>query len=439
MFAGDDDPVALILKTASTVALNAMQEGWTGPPFDPFVLAEVLHIAVVPNSEIVDARTVPLRSNRLQIEYNPNRPRARIRYSIAHEIAHTFFPDCAERIRNRTARHEYSPDEWEVEMLCNLGAAELLMPTGSLGELKERAVSIHDILDLRKQFEVSVESVLLRLIRVTQQPYLMFAASRNLPSSARYGVDYSMSSRASINHLPKNVALPKESVVSTCIAIGYTAAADENWPGIGQVHVECIGISPFPESIYPRVVGLLRPNEMVVSTARNTQFVTGDATNPHGTGARIMAHVVNDATPNWGAGFGRVVQQKWPSVQHRFRESWSRSSGKRLGEVFFSEVEEGFTICQMVSQRGYGPSDRTRLRYAALRDCLVALRDRALAEGASVHMPRIGTGEAGGSWALIHALIDEVLCAAGLSVTIYDLPKGRKVFPRQGGLFDRAG
>jgi hypothetical protein len=51
-------------------------------------------------------------------------------------------------------------------------------------------------------------------------------------------------------------------------------------------------------------------------------------------------------------------------------------------------------------------------------------------------MPRIGAGEAGGSWPLIEALIDEVLCAAGLSVTVYDLPNRRKAKKNQQGLFD---
>jgi hypothetical protein len=148
-----------------------------------------------------------------------------------------------------------------------------------------------------------------------------------------------------------------------------------------------------------------------------------------------LAHVVNDTTPNWGAGFGRSVQQKWPEVQHRFRNSWFHSSKKRLGEVFFSDADAQLTICQMVCQRGYGKSDHPRLRYAALRDCLTALRDKALSAKATIHMPRIGTGEAGGAWGLIGALIDEVLCAAGLSVTIYDLPNSRQRRPIQAGLF----
>jgi hypothetical protein len=149
-----------------------------------------------------------------------------------------------------------------------------------------------------------------------------------------------------------------------------------------------------------------------------------------------LAHVVNDATPNWGAGFGRVVQKKWPIAQQAFRESWNAASRLRLGDVFFSELDDGLTICQMICQHGYGISQNPRIRYAALRDCLISLRDKALEVSASIHMPRIGTGEAGGSWPLIFALVDEVLCAAGLLVIVYDLPGNRNIRPAQRGLFD---
>ncbi len=188
-FADAEDPIGWMLKTASSVALNAIQEGWAGPPFDPFVLAEHLRIKVVPNIEVLDARTVPIGSGRMQIEYNPSRPRARVRYSIAHEIAHTFFPDAAQQVRNRMARHEVDSTEWELEMLCNLGAAELLMPTGSLADFESRKVSIEDVLVLRRRFEVSTESILLRLARITREPYVMFVASRGSDANARYRVN----------------------------------------------------------------------------------------------------------------------------------------------------------------------------------------------------------------------------------------------------------
>ena len=436
LFAAGGDPISLMLEKAAELTLHAQQFGWVGPPFDPFALAEYCHIAVVPNGDVMDARMLAVGTDKYRIEYNPNRPRARIRYSIAHEIAHTLFPDASKQIRNRIAHGDFQKDEWELEMLCNIGAAELLMPTGSLTGVQTRPVPIREVLELRKQFEVSTESVLLRLIRVTNEPYILFATSRENPAQARYKVDYSISSRTGSQKLSQDFLIPKDSIVSACTAIGYTAVADEVWPGIGHIHVECVGLSPYPETVYPRVAGLLRLLEAAERPPGSLNFVTGDATKPRSTGARILAHVVNDATPNWGAGFGKVVQHTWPAVQASFRNEWVKHSRMHLGDVVFTQAESDFTVCQMVCQHGYGPSDRARLRYAELKDCLKALRDKAVTDKASIHMPRIGSGEAGGSWHLICALIDEVLCAAGISVTIYDLPERRKRRQTQHSLFD---
>ena len=92
------NPVEDIQNKAREVVFSAMQKGWSGPPFDPFELAERLNIQTVPREDIHDARMVPSGIQRLRIEFNPNRPRGRIRFSVAHEIAHALFPDCAEGI-----------------------------------------------------------------------------------------------------------------------------------------------------------------------------------------------------------------------------------------------------------------------------------------------------------------------------------------------------
>src|ERR1700692_1110150 len=84
----DGDPAHVITHKAIDLSLRAMQEGWTGPPFDPFALAQFLGLRVIPREDIADARTVPIGPH-LTIEFNPNQAKARIRYSIYHEIAHT--------------------------------------------------------------------------------------------------------------------------------------------------------------------------------------------------------------------------------------------------------------------------------------------------------------------------------------------------------------
>ncbi|MEU2680946.1 hypothetical protein ABZ638_29070 [Streptomyces sp. NPDC007107] len=41
--------------------------------------------------------------------------------------------------------------------------------------------------------------------------------------------------------------------------------------------------------------------------------------------------------------------------------------------------------------------------------------------GASVHMPRIGCGLAGGTWARVEPLVTGRLVARGIEVTVYDV------------------
>jgi hypothetical protein len=51
----------------------------------------------------------------------------------------------------------------------------------------------------------------------------------------------------------------------------------------------------------------------------------------------------------------------------------------------------------------FPPSAFLVSRPSYLRSCLVELRDLALSKNASVHMPRIGCGEAGGNWLIVQA------------------------------------
>ena len=122
--AGVEDPVKKMEEEARQAVLDAVDRGWNGPPFDPIELAKIRGIPVRPNAALADAR-VFWAEDGYEIEYNPHRPRGRVNFSIAHEIAHTFFPDCAEAVRNRSRERWEAPD-WELEVLCNVGAAEHL-------------------------------------------------------------------------------------------------------------------------------------------------------------------------------------------------------------------------------------------------------------------------------------------------------------------------
>lgn len=443
-FAGSHDPIEEVISQASRITLAAIQAGWSGPPFDPFQLAEYLKIRLAPREDVSDARIVQQPKGELEIEYNPNRPKARVRYSIAHDLAHSIFPDCGEMTRYRLSRQEQKRDDWQLEMLCNLAAAEFLMPVGSFPALKEEATSIDHLVQLRARYDVSMEALLHRVVRITEQPLAVFAASRQELGAlrGRYKIDYAVFSRAWRAELPSGTALPRETTVSDCTAIGFTAKRDEIWrDDLARVHVECVGIPPYPGHSYPRVVGVVSPlNKPKTSDSPKLTIVKGDAMAPRGNGEKILAHVVNDKTPLWGAGFGLAVRRQWPHVQEAFR-SWAMSNrGKfRLGAVFCSQASPGLTAIQMVCQHGYGASDKPRIRYAPLQECLAQVAESALETGASIHLPKIGSGQAGGDWFFIRQLLDETVCARGVDVTVYELPGVQPNKERQPSLFDLTG
>lgn len=245
-FAGDQDPEQVILERAQHLVFAAMEEGWTGPPYDPFELAEFLHIPVVAHEDLYDARVVPVgRGSNVRIEYNPSRPRARVRYSLAHELAHTLFPDVADAARYRSHPERARGDEWQLELLCNLAAAELLMPAGSFPGLHDEALDIEHLLDLRKRFEVSTEALLLRAARLTEEPIAVFACSRiegNRPD-ARFRIEYLRGSRSWAPGARRGARLPRETALAAITAVGYTAGGEESWPGgLDAVRYEAVGL-----------------------------------------------------------------------------------------------------------------------------------------------------------------------------------------------------
>ncbi|MDG4820341.1 macro domain-containing protein [Asanoa sp. WMMD1127] len=150
------------------------------------------------------------------------------------------------------------------------------------------------------------------------------------------------------------------------------------------------------------------------------EYAVGDATAPRGAGPKIIAHVCNDIG-GWGRGFVVAVSRRWPEPERAYRD-WHRAGGAGLGETQVVEVAADLWVANMVGQHGLRRSGgRPPIRYDALRQCLATLADTAARLGASVHMPRIGAGLAGGRWEEIEPIIIEELSSRDIRVTVYDL------------------
>lgn len=421
-FAQGEDPVSKIERAARELALRAMDEGWKGPPFDPLALAQWRGLLLDARGDIPDARLIPTEAGTSVLQYNPLRPRGRLRFSIAHEIAHTLLPDHAEQVRNRAVDDETRADNWQLEVLCNVGAAELLMPLGSFAELAAEEVSIQKVMDIRKQYDVSVEACIIRLVKLATTPMAAFCAS--VHKDGQYRVDYVI--QAAGWKCPVNVgqAIPADSLVREATTIGYTASGTEAWTGGAQLQVECVALAPYPGSADPRVVGLLLDPTSKDSQLPSIQEVDGNALQPRGPGKKVLAHVVPNTTVVWGGrGFASALRQKFPETWQAFlNDTRNANRNPKLGDVFLVSVSDEVTVAHMVAQQGIGPSKTQRLRYAALSECLQTVSEHAKRTGASVHMPRVGTGHGGAHWPVVRELIAEELVDKGIKTTVYRLP-----------------
>ncbi len=436
----ETDPVAIVAARARTVALDAIENGWPGPPFDPFELAAQLGIETVPRENLEDACLVAGPEGQLRIEFNPLRRPSRTRFSVAHELGHFLFPDHDERTRYRSASHvEHArQDDWQLEMLCNVAAAEILMPAGAFPISEADDLRLAHLLDLRKLFGVSTEALLRRVLRLTGRAACMFASARLEDGSFR--IDYTVPSRGWEGPTPVGQTIGPDTGMSHCTAVGFSIDDIESWPGTDDdMRVQALGIPPYPGGMYPRVIGLLMPAADTGETREGLKMLRGDATQPRHTGPAIIAHIVNDRAASWGPrGFAPALAKRFPGAREAYGEWASDSTQRRLGAVHMERVGDAVWIASMVAQAGYGErrDGRSRVRLSALARCLQTLAVLAQEHGASVHIPPIGTGQGLTPWPVVRDLLLELVVDAGVPVSVYVLegepmPLEEMTIPRQ--------
>ncbi len=116
-----------------------------------------------------------------------------------------------------------------------------------------------------------------------------------------------------------------------------------------------------------------------------------------------------------------AVSKKWQKPEQEYR-AWHKSGeGFELGNVQFVQVEPEIWISNMIGQRGIRSKNGIPpIRYEAVGLCLDKVAEKAVELSASVHMPRIGCGLAGGRWEEIEPLIMRSLLSNNIKTYVYD-------------------
>lgn len=152
------------------------------------------------------------------------------------------------------------------------------------------------------------------------------------------------------------------------------------------------------------------------------RYVRGDATVPSVKGVVVIAHVCNDLG-GWGKGFVLALSRRWPEPEAAYR-AWHRDRASNdfgLGAAQFVQVERYVWVANLIGRRGTRTGSKgVPVRYDAIDTALGRLADKAAGLDASVHMPRIGCGLAGGKWSRVEPLVTGRLSRRGIPVTVYD-------------------
>jgi O-acetyl-ADP-ribose deacetylase (regulator of RNase III) len=169
-------------------------------------------------------------------------------------------------------------------------------------------------------------------------------------------------------------------------------------------------------------------------------YVKGDATKPIGDGPKIIAHITND-DGGWGAGFTGALDRAFgPGPQMKYRaeyDYWTKTQGllfMPLGTISRARVngyrdapdtpheERSVTLVyNMTAQHRTIRHVEKPVCYKSIEHCLISVAAKAFEIGATVHMPRIGCGLAGGDWNVVESIINRTLTLRDIDVTVYDL------------------
>jgi hypothetical protein len=256
--------------------MSAKKVGWSGPPYNPEILASLNDIQVEAAEDIrADARIFPGDDGRLIIQYTPSVSLERQRFSICHEITHTRFPDCYEEVRYRQRQGKLDWKHQALERLCNIGAAELLIPYEDFqAAVNGQRPSLELADTLRQSFACSMEAMLYRIIDLSNEPCAVVFLSKRLKPreehsmhpefdlglaipQPKYRIDYTRASETFTAYFPQHKSAPESSIVNTGASAKFPSAV-EDWEiaGLGPARVQVAVLPVIPDKPTERVAAL---------------------------------------------------------------------------------------------------------------------------------------------------------------------------------------
>lgn len=167
------DPAASDEDLIVGIARNLVDFLGCEPPVDPKMVASLQGIHRIEECELDWAGCLLNEEERTIIRVRSTDPRSRQRFTIFHEIAHTFLPGYSLQPQYRCTPGSRNAARDHNEQLCDLAASELLMPAEHMRRaLAQSALDFGTVEELAQRFDASLEATARRVVSLWGRPAL---------------------------------------------------------------------------------------------------------------------------------------------------------------------------------------------------------------------------------------------------------------------------
>jgi Zn-dependent peptidase ImmA (M78 family) len=267
--ASSDDPRQAIENYAEQLLSETKQDRL---PIDVETVASVKGVRARRGAHDFAGRIYVEADGQLVMDLNARDSPSRQRFTCAHEMMHTAFPNFTEERRYRFDMSvEAKPLNQEEEYLCDLGAAALLMPVALVANKYRLAEGgLKAVEKLSHKANVSLEAAGNRLAELSDKPvaFMVFehghkpadrpALRRGDAVAKRVRLRYAHSSGLDV-YLPRFKSASDDSTITLAHRTGNMENAIEELPGIEngkmfEVEAKCYGTEDLE-----RVLAVARP------------------------------------------------------------------------------------------------------------------------------------------------------------------------------------
>lgn len=192
------------------------------PPVEPEILASYQGIHRIERTPLGWAGCLVTEGDELVIRVRNTDPLGRQRFTVFHEVAHTFLPGYQHATQYRCNPLSEQGRRHPNEVLCDIAASELLMPARHVRSLIDQAdFDFEAVRQLADDCDASLEAAARRFVGLWPEPSVLIRLEHTTKPSEPNGEPMLRVTSTLTNgdwpYMPRHKSLPDDHIIYECI------------------------------------------------------------------------------------------------------------------------------------------------------------------------------------------------------------------------------